>query len=507
MVNMKKLIIACLLLSLFSCTRAEKEGATAVTLNLPANWGQEIETKSLIAPQSLNSGIVPASLSELNCFAALVGGGPDAFMNDNVCSYKNTSGDFTVGMVFPGFTNSGASGTQLKFEVPNGKGRTIYLVGFKIETSSVVAAGSSVEKACATLVKDDSLENYISEPYLISSLKGIDMSGGDLPLTMTATLDTSAKIGDCKGPDFINHNSTPASGVPYKFSISFQDGVGGIAKPFGYDKCVGVRFQVQDSSGNRASMSANPTIQARVSMNYLGSSIGTFYHTGGSYGCQAGYEMSSGSSDMTFAFKNAGTAFSDFVAFFSPSSAQTPTGVITISDNGSTDAGGITTTPMISGSTTFYYYPTSTPPTQYAIYDLYNNRTTADTDSSKPMVIKANQCREAYLQFLDVNGVPTRMTLSSGAFRSVDIAPVGTTSNLNFYPSSSDCSISSNDYSTAVIPMSGATNYGAHKFNYKMNIPLTSFSFSAINGSGTSTPAISTGDMSPSSNFWRSENN
>lgn len=505
---MKKLVISCSLLLLFSCTRAEKEGATAVTLNLPSTWGEgtsELETKSIISSQSFNSGLVPASLSDLNCFAVLVGG-PESSMSNNICKYKTSLDPFAIGIAIPGFTNGGASGAQLKFEVPNGKSRSIYLVGFKILESSVVAAGSSLAKTCSNLIKDSSLENYISEPYMISTTSGINMTGEDLAISMTANLNTGLIIGDCKGPLFPS-NGGISGGVPYRIGISFQDGVGTSPKVLGPEKCVGVRFQVQDSSGKRANMIDNPTIKARVTMNSGGSAIGTFYNTGGSYACQSGTEMSSGSSDMTFAFKNNGTAFSDFVAFFSPSNVQGPNGSITVIDNGSLDSSGNTTTPMLSSTLSFDYSSTSINPARYAIYDLFNNRSTYSTDASNAMVIKANQCREAYLQFLDANGVPTKLALNSGVFRSVEITPVGTTSNLKFYSSSSDCSISSNDLSTAVIAMPALTNYGGFKFYYKMAIPLSVFSFSALNGSGTSTPAISTGDMDSTSNFWRSESN
>jgi len=507
---MKKIIIACSLLSLFSCTRAEKEGATSVTLNLPSTWAQHeagaVETKSVITPLSLNSSIVPANLSDLNCFAVLVGG-PEAGMSDNICKYKSTSDTFTVGMALAGFTNNGASGAQLKFEVPNGKSRSIYLIGFKILTSSVVAAGSSVEKACASLIKDDSLENFISEPYLISTANEINMSGEDLAIPMTATLNSTLKIGDCKGPDFPDHGGSSGNGQPAKFAISFQDETGSITKQFRPNQCIGVRFQVQDSDGKRADMSTNPNISGRVTMNYGGSAIGTFYHTGSPFGCQAGYEMSSGSSDMTISFKNAGVAFSDFVAFFEPSGVQVPTGTLQFANNNSTSNDGSTAVPITSTSKMFYYSATTSTPMSYAIYDLYNNRSTASTTNSIPMVIRANECRVGFLQFLDSSGVPTRLNLSTGPYKNVEIAPVGTTSNLNFYASSSDCSANSAPALSTSLSMAPYSNYAMQRFNYKMAIPLSAFSFSALNAAGSSTPAISTGDLNSSSNFWRSENN
>jgi len=501
MMDMKKLIIACSMLSLFSCTRAEKEGATAVTLNIPTSLGQKAISSNDLSSQSLNSNIVPVDLSELNCFLALISG-PEEKMRDNICKNKSTSIPFAVGMISNGFVRSGATGAKMSFEVPNGKDRAIYLVGFKIDSAAVAAAGTSLEKVCRNFIQDESLQTYISDPYILSSASGLTMTGEDLNVSMTATLDTTNQVGDCKGPDFPDHGGS--SSAPYKFGISFQDGLGTASKYFSQNNCIGVRFQVQDSTGKRADVSINPDIHARVVMNYMGGAIGTFYHTGGGHGCAAGTEISSGSSDMTLSFKNGGTAFSDFVAYFAPSDAQIPTGTITIQDNGST--AGAEALNMQPGTVGFYYTNTLLPPAHYAIYDLFSNKSTGSASTLLDrVVIKANQCRVGALQFLNSNGVPTRMTLATGPFRNIDITPVGTTSNLKFYPTSTDCSISSNDYSVASIPMTPSTSYGNISFNYKMAIVYTGFSFSALNASGTSTPAISIGDMNSSSNFWGAE--
>lgn len=503
MVNMKKLFIACSMLLLLSCNRAEKEGATAVTLNIPASFGQKAIVSQDFSTQSLNSNIVPTDLSDLNCFLALIAG-PEEKMRDNVCKYKNTSTQFAVGMITNGFARSGATGAQLNFEVPNGKDRSIYLVGFKVDSTAVAAAGTSVEKVCSNFVKDEALQTYISDPYMLATATGLAMTGEDLSVSMTATYNASNQVGDCKGPDFPNGGGSTGT-APYKFAISFQDGLGTSTKFFSQNKCVGVRFQVQDSSGLRADMSANPNISGRVTMNYNGNAIGTFYHTGGSYGCAPGTEISSASSDMTLSFKNGVTAFSDFVAYFSPSEAQTSTRSITVQNNGSTSLTGEAIS-MKSGTASFSYVSTSTPPVKYAIYDLFSNKSTGSaTTLIDRVVIKANQCRVGALQFLDAHGVPTKMTLTTGPFQNVDITPIGTTSNLKFYPTSSDCSISSNDFSVASIPMVQSSSYGSYNFNYKMAIAYTGFSFSALNASGTSTPAISTGNMSGSSNFWGAE--
>lgn len=509
---MKKFLIACSILSLFSCVRAEKEANTSVTLNLPANFGKPVATSAkvsakTVSPQSLNSSIVPGSLSEMNCFVVLVSG-PEERMRDNVCEYKTTLEKFYVGQLAGGFYKAGASGARMSFDVPNGKDRGIYLVGFKIDTSASNTAGLTAEGVCNRFINDESMDTFVSQPYMIANSTGLTMTGEDLNIEMTATLNSSAVIGDCKGPDFPSNNNNPSSGIPARFGISFQDGVGTSSKPFSSYKCVGVRIQIQDANGNRANVSSTPsvnTFNAKVTMNHNGNPIGTFYHTGGGYGCAPGTEMSSGSSDMTIAFSNMGTVFSDFVAYFSPSDAQTPTGTMTVSDAGSTYLG--VSHDMTAGTISYRYDNVTSTPQYYAIYDLYNNKSTGSaTTLATRNVIKTNECRVGALQFLDVNGVPTRMSLSTGPYRTVDITPVGTTSNLRFYASSWDCSISSNDFSTATVSFTPYSNYGSYHFNYKMAIAMTQFSFSAVNGAATSTPVLVSGDMSSNSNFWSSEN-
>lgn len=505
MVYMKKLIIGCSLILLFSCNRAEKEGATKVTLNLPSSWGISSKESGAISTQSLNSSIVPTSLADLNCFVVLVGGDD---LKRNTCGYKNSSVTYPVGRVLGGFYNAGgASGTQISFDVESGDNRSIYLVGFKVDISSaspaMVAKGITASTVCSKFISDPCLENFISEPYMIATEKGVKMVAGEsLSVDMTATLDTSNRVGDCTGDDFPKLSCNDGiKGVPYKFGISFQDDLGGVAHPLGPDKCIGVRFQIQDAYGNRASVPSTANYAGKVNMNYLGNAIGTFYHANSTIGCASGTEMSIGSNDMTVAFSNNGSAFSDFVAFFSPSNAQSPTGTLQIAFS----SDGSAATPLLNGSTTFYF-GTSTPAVKYAIYDLYNNRSTSSTTNLNPMVIRVNECREGYLQFQDANGVPTKLSLSSGTFKDIEVAPQGTTSNLTLYSSSSDCSSGNSFVYSRSIAQPQLSNNASYMFYYKMAIPLTTFSFSALNTSGTSTPAITSGDLNSGSNFWQSVN-
>lgn len=489
--RMKKIFVLLAAFSLFSCVRAEKDMSTQVTLNLPSHFAHQ----TAIAPLSLNSGIVPASLSELNCFIVLVSG-PEAGMSRNTCTYKNTTSTFPVGLKSKSIFRNAGDAASLSMDVPNGKNRALHLIGFKVDTS--VGGGSYTSQyVCENFIGNDTLENLISEPYILAEQSEIQMSGDPITLDLTATLNSSYKVGDCKGPAFPNSGVGGSARIPSRFGISFQDGIGTAATYFGPSKCFAVRVQVQDSVGNRADMSANPTIIAKIN-TVQGSSIGTFYHLGGSQACAAGTEIIPVSSDITVAFNNGGTGFSDFLMYFAPSNAQGADGNLVARDGGSSIA-------MVQGVTAFSFdiSGATRTPAKYAIYDTFNNKSTDSFLSTATRnIIKANQCRQATLQYMDSYHVPTMLNLSTGPYQSVSInSSVSTT----FYSSSSDCTGGINGSSSWLAGMPSYSNYGGANFFYKVNVVSSNFYFTATNvGSGT--PAILSADLTSGTNFWESTN-
>ncbi len=488
---MNKIYFFLIVVLLSSCDRAEKKSISKVSFNLPAQ-----QALSIVTPQNLNPNgtINPTALSDINCYGVLVSG-PEDFLRQNQCTLAATLAPFDVGFFIGGFSAS-AAGTSITFDVASGKDRVFRLVGFQVDTSSLTTAGLSAAQVCAQFKTNDVYQNYMSDPYILGQAAGVELLGGATQqVDLAATFNSNLKVGDCKGPDFQSNKN----GLPTKLAINIQDiAIGTNAKPLTSGSCVPMKFQLQDSNGFRPDLSANPIITAKLKVNYLGSSIGTFYAPQGvSSDCTVPI---TNSADLTISFYNTSTntAFSDALYFFKPNpSATNPILALTDLNN------------VLTGITrTYVYSNTSSTPTHYGIYDLYNNISTEFTNTAlKTSYVRRNECRPASLQFLDSNGVPVSLTTPSVGQQIIinDSASVG---GIVFYPNYNDClnGLNQTEYRTIVLPN---MNYiSSMVFAYKIvQSSVTNFSFSITNDAGSGgTALIPSGDLTAASNFWSAIN-
>lgn len=459
-----------------------------VTFNLPVHSSSTSEVAAL----DLNSSLNPTSMSEVNCYVVLVSA-PD--LNKSYCKYKYTSEVFNVGLLKGGFYTDASTAASVKFEVPSGKDRALRLIGFRVNATS--SAGLTNAGVCSDFVQTSGHDSYVSEPFLVSEVGGLDMpAGGEKVVDMTATFAGTNQIGDCKGPAFPNGNSTSSGGPPAKLAITFQDSLGTSTNPFTLDKCLAMKVQVQDASGNRASIPSGMRIRAAINEKFSAASVGSFYGpSGASDNCDPGNFISPVSDQINIEFFNTVTnmPFTDAYYFFSPSNAQTPTGTLDVATLASSDM------TLVSASTPFSFDTSSTTPFKYGVYDMFSHKSTASSSSGSPILVKANECRPASIQFLDPWSVPAKTMIYS--FH----APIGLTSNgvgsstVKFYPSSSDCTTGSSEQTSMSFAPTNATT-SSHNFYYKVPTAML-FSFLVYN-IGTGTPTISSGDLTGANNFW-----
>lgn len=473
---------------LISCQRPIQNSPSKVLLNLPAN----LQSRQL----NPNGATQPASTSDLNCYLIAVTGPEDALKKD-VCQMKSTSQTFDVGLLFGGYY-SGSTGTTLSFDVPSGIQRVFRLIGFQVNTS-LVPAGTSVSDVCQKFISNDTYQTYMSDPYLISELKGVELKPGQTQqLDMVTSFSTSSIVGDCKGPDFPNGSGGSTSSPPAKVKAFFQDQVGSSSQPLRMFSCVGLKLQLQDANGNRAYMTSSDAISVKLKTIAASVSVGDFFAANDVSPCDSALKMNPDvNGDITIPFYNNSQSFSDFFLWFRPNVSAT-TFQISV-----TDIAGVLTPALLTYN---YYGPTPTP-TSYALYDMYNNTSTATASTTAlPFFVRRNECRPGYLQLLDENKVPASKFISASSPDPVKIYDTGATGDISFYASRTDCLNDTTPNNALTVSFTSSTQFAGHGFYYKIkSTTLNQFSFSIQNVPGSS-PVLSTGALNATANFWQTTN-
>lgn len=498
---MKKIFISVIFLSLFSCQRAEKDQTTKVVLRFSNALSESAnDSSSKIDALKLNPNqlINPAGMSDINCYGLLISG-PDEALKRNTCKYSVLGTSFPVGFFAGGFFPTGTD-KAFTVEIPSGKDRVIRLVGFKADTSGNV--GLTNPLVCTQFRAKTEYETYLSDPFVIAEAGQLELpAGGTKDVSLTAVFSAANKLGDCSGPDFNSNSGVDTNGPPAKIAFLFQDGSGITGKPLRNTSCVGVKLQLQDTSGNRANLTSNPLITAKIKTTLPGSSVGDFFlpNPGNTFGgCQSSdLTTVDGSGDITISFHNGSNAFSDLNLFFRPSSIASHD--LSVFE---TTVPNKLTTPTTN--LTFVYDSSAPTATKYGFYDFYNNVSTSSVDTATKMsYVRRNECRPAWLQFMDENSVPMK-GYSGSVPRNIVVSDTATAGEVSFYPTSADCTngVAVTDQST--IALTSLTYYYSYPVFYKVTSnTLTNFGFTITNsGGGTDVISSPSGDLTSGSNFW-----
>ena len=177
------------------CTSKSESAKVEITLPVSMN-SQKTSTAKVTASQSsakesassdgggtsFNSNINPLSVSDINCFAVFIGGSD---LTGNSCTISSSTTATSTIQFGPnvGFVPAGST---ISLDATTGQ-RTIYVVGLHAATTA----------ACSSYANTNPDSLNLSEPFIIAT-KPTTILGGANSIPITAALDTSKKILDCK---------------------------------------------------------------------------------------------------------------------------------------------------------------------------------------------------------------------------------------------------------------------------------------------------------------------
>ena len=331
----------------------------------------------------LSSGAPPTMAAEIDCFGFLISNS-DASSDRANCKLNNGStGSFSRSLNFKKAVAGFYSGETAEFEVDAGSNRVIHVVGIKTNMSSGAA---TTKAACHQMLTSD--YDSFSKPFLIASSNPISVTSGStqtISLVNSYVPNSTEFFGDCAGPGSPGDDGG-VPGPPVRAVLRLQDNITSVYE----GACTAAVVELFDANGRIARANQN------LSLNVI-SSVGLVY-TSGDF-CDS---VGSGSDTLTFTNGDYGRKVL-FVKHFSGGM----TGSLTMVESTSvlTDVQFPT-----SISTQFSYTSDDADriPLRYSILDVHSFRTTFSSLPANPIKVKADECRRALVQVVDISGRPVK---------------------------------------------------------------------------------------------------
>lgn len=256
---MKTIILFSSLLIFTACTRPTGDSST-VNIQMPnINSTASVSNEKNITTMGTGTHPTPTGFTgtyPINCYGVLVGG-PEPEMSRSVCYRSDNSQPIRqVGAWAAGVP----SGGNVSLEVPAGKDRVFYLVGF------YTATGSCYDFKNNQFPSDSN----ISHPYILGIADKVQLDpGATKEISLNATFSSTAYYDDCKGPDFSDNGGGGGGGGSIqpatKLAVTLSD-----AHP-AYYNCSQFMVEAQDANGNIGSI-LFPTI-----LQFSGTNVANFY--------------------------------------------------------------------------------------------------------------------------------------------------------------------------------------------------------------------------------------
>ena len=196
-----------LVAALSSCGKVDDQLNSSVTIKMPdlSNGVSE-----LVSAQMNSSVSTPTQLSDINCYAVMVGGpAGEPTLNRTRCEVvtvattlsgtetietKTVVGNRQVGMIRGLVPSNGI----ISLEVPTGNDRVFSLVGFK----------ASPITSCLGFTDPNINLDLVSNPILLGTTGGVNLTGGGAVNTVniqmqsvSGSIANNNQIGECYGPD------------------------------------------------------------------------------------------------------------------------------------------------------------------------------------------------------------------------------------------------------------------------------------------------------------------
>lgn len=211
MKNHVLLIVA--LFSVVGCDRLKLDEQTKIQIQLP---GSASSLSSKVESSSTQAGVnpVPSGMTgdfPINCYL-IAASGPEPELRRNICRRKDGTSAFAPRYIGP-WVGAAPAGTAIGIDVPSGKDRVIFVVGFHATSTA----------ACRDFKTNGFPgDTEISDPYLVGEAGNLELKPGetkDLPLNVSFNPDN--RFDGCDGPDFPDDNhSGPGTSAPTKIEIA-----------------------------------------------------------------------------------------------------------------------------------------------------------------------------------------------------------------------------------------------------------------------------------------------
>ncbi len=248
---MIKILIFTVSIVLFAaCDRPKINESTKIQIQLPEVPKISSSVAALGANAPDPSGFTGAT--PINCYL-IAAGGPEQNMSKNSCFSKGGINTSLVGKRVGFFVGAAPAGGTMSIDVPSGKERSIYVVGFYAPDIA----------SCRDFKTYGFPNGSLSDPFLLGEQNNLELKPGEtLSLNIPVTYNSQNRI-DCTGPDFPGSSGNV---IPTKLSLN-KDW-------FPYDatvenSCQSVGVRLVNDQNREGTMAVSVTIQATVNANPL----------------------------------------------------------------------------------------------------------------------------------------------------------------------------------------------------------------------------------------------
>ncbi|XGC80946.1 hypothetical protein ACES2L_00425 [Bdellovibrio bacteriovorus] len=255
------ILLALSVMALLGCDRLAMDEKTKVQIQLPSLTPSLSKATDVSAASTDDeSRPVPTGFTgdrPINCFM-IAAGGPEEALQRNVCYRKNDTSfaQRKIGM----WVGGAPAGSALSFDVPSGKDRVIYVIGFY-----------AAEGACKDFKVNSFPEHDVmSSPYLVGEVGALELKPGetkDLPIKVS--FNEANRFDTCDGPDFPDDGHSdgptgPGTSAPTQLHITKEWFP---YNAFSSDTCQSFDLALRDSYGRHSSFPVAITVAPTIEIN------------------------------------------------------------------------------------------------------------------------------------------------------------------------------------------------------------------------------------------------
>lgn len=266
-----RVLLTVALFTVMGCDRLKLDEQTKIQIKLPGS-ASSLSSKVENSTSSLNTARpAPTGMTgdrPINCYL-IAASGPEPELQRNICQRKDGTTTFAPRKIGP-WVGAAPAGSAIGIDVPSGKDRVIFVVGFHATTAT----------ACRDFKANGfPLDSEMSYPYIVGEAGNLELKPGevkDLPLNVS--FNEANRFDGCDGPDFPDDHNGSGS-APTKIEITkewFPTG------KFVADSCQSVDLVLKDNEGRHAVFPVAIEVTPQITISAAAQSVYSNYQD-----CQA----------------------------------------------------------------------------------------------------------------------------------------------------------------------------------------------------------------------------